>query len=193
MLPDARLALTRRELLAWLARAAVLAGVPLASTLQAATARAIGYGRDPALLDPARTWPLTLTRAQQEFVARLADLVLPADAHGPAPSTVGIVEFIDEWISAPYPRQREDRDAIVPELARLQGQADTAILEDDSFFLPFRRLCLLGYYTSAVGMRDIGHVEPAPATEFTGPPEAVRRKLANYLSYKQQCVADDTG
>lgn len=193
MPPDTRLSLTRREMLAWFARAAVLAGVPLSPTLLAAAPRIIGYGSDPDLLDPARTWPLTLTSEQQKFVARVADLVLPADAYGPAPSTIGIVEFIDEWVSAPYPRQREDRDAIVPGLTHLQGQTDAAVVADDGFFLPFRRLCLLGYYTSAAGMRDIGHVVPAPAAEFMGPPPAVRRKLARHLSYKQQNATTDTG
>lgn len=193
MPPDTRPALTRREMLAWIARAAILAGAPLSPVLQAATPRATGYGRDPDLLYPVRTWALTLTDEQKAFVARVADLILPADAHGPAPSAIGIVEFIDEWVSAPYPRQREDREAIVPAVMRLRGRADAAILADDGFFLPFRRLCLLGYYTSPTGMRDIGHVEPVPATEFTGPPEAVRRILADYLSYKQQDLVNDTG
>ena len=48
-------------------------------------------------------WPLTLTKEQRATATALCDLIIPADDTSPAASSVGVVDFIDEWISAPYP------------------------------------------------------------------------------------------
>lgn len=100
----------------------------------------------------------------------LADVLLPADAHGPAPSAVGIADFFDEWLSAPYPIQQADRALIVPAL----GASESG---DASFVNRFRELCLLGYYTSPAGMKDIGYVEPTPSQEWRGQPEVVLNRI----------------
>ena len=170
--------LTRRELLAWFGRAAVLVGMPtIVTAASAGDSSVAGYGGDPNLLDPQRPWTLTLSATQREAIERLADLLLPGDEHGPAPSRIGIAEFIDEWISAPYPQQREDRELILEGLEALPNGADSTLPETEPFFTTFRRVCVLGYYTSPAGLADIGCVVPAPAADFPGPPDAVRRRL----------------
>src|ERR1700738_4759585 len=71
-----------------------------------------GYGTDPKLLKtykPGELWPLTLTSRQRRTAHVLCDLILPADASSPSASEVGVVDFLDEWISAPYEGQRRDR------------------------------------------------------------------------------------
>ena len=71
-----------------------------------------GYGTDPKLLKtykPGELWPLTLTSTQRRTALVLCDLILPADASSPSASEVGVVDFLDEWISAPYEGQRRDR------------------------------------------------------------------------------------
>jgi hypothetical protein len=71
-----------------------------------------GYGTDPELIKvykPGELWPLTLTRPQRRTAKVLCDLIIPADASSPSASEVGVVDFIDEWISAPYEQQRRDR------------------------------------------------------------------------------------
>src|SRR5277367_2963209 len=76
----------------------------------APTAR--GFGLDPNLLRnyrPGELWPLTLTAAQRRLASVLADIIIPADDHSPSASAAGVVEFIDEWISAPYPSHQRDR------------------------------------------------------------------------------------
>jgi len=68
-----------------------------------------GYGTDPNLTQEWRAggpWPLTLGVAARLTTMALCDLIIPADDVSPAASSVGVVEFIDEWISAPYPQQR---------------------------------------------------------------------------------------
>src|SRR6185437_12623423 len=75
-----------------------------------------GYGPDPDLIKAygkGAFWPLTLNAQQRQLAAALSDLIIPADEHSPSASAVGVVDFIDEWISAPYPLQRADRDTVL--------------------------------------------------------------------------------
>jgi hypothetical protein len=85
-----------------------------------------GYGTDPDLLKvyrPGQLWPLTLTGSQRDTARVLCDLIIPADPSSPGASEVGVVEFIDEWISAPYKEQRWDRAMILEGFAWLDAEA----------------------------------------------------------------------
>jgi hypothetical protein len=115
------------------------------------------------------------------------------------------VDFIDEWISAPYPQQRADRAIILPGLtwidAEAQGrfgkdfaaldQAQKEVIADAicspakavpsaataaRFFAKFRDLTAGGFYTTPVGMKDIGYVGNVPLEKFEGPPLAALKK-----------------
>ena len=103
-----------------------------------------GYGFDPDLNDPTAPWPRIMTQIQKRQVGVLADIVLPKTPEYPAPSEVGIPDFMDEWISAPYPDQLADRllfskglDWIEAESQRrwktgflsLNGEQQTGLLE----------------------------------------------------------------
>ncbi|HUQ10493.1 MAG TPA: gluconate 2-dehydrogenase subunit 3 family protein [Steroidobacteraceae bacterium] len=167
-----------------------------------------GYGTDPDLMKEWKSggpWPLTLTANGRQTTKALADLIIPADEHSPAASAVGVVEFIDEWISAPYPQQRGDREIVLPGLAWLEaesqkrfGKGFAAITEpergaiaDDicsagkarpefaaaaKFFARFRDLTAGGFYTTPVGMKDIGYTGNTPLAKFDGPPlEALKK------------------
>jgi len=167
-----------------------------------------GYGTDPNLIKewkPGGPWPLTLTAEARVLVAALCDLIIPADDISPAASSVGVVDFIDEWISAPYPQQRADRDILLPGLAWIDAEADkrfsrkfaqldaaqsAAIADDISqparaasqfqnaarFFAKFRDLTAGGFYTTPVGMKDIGYTGNVPLERFDGPPlEALKK------------------
>jgi hypothetical protein len=208
----------RRDTLAWLARALALgvsptnlfAGPPLGTPavtppIQAdaeaqAPASVHGYGPDPDLANPTIPWPLTLTPDQRRTVTRLADLLLPADERSPAASALGVPEFVDEWVSAPYPLQRADRNLLEAGLRWLEARAggrfpsldaaaaglildeicDARSAPDDvpaAFFGRVRQICLIGYYSSNVGMADLGYVGNQPSTRFTGPPTEILARL----------------
>jgi len=65
-----------------------------------------GYGSDPDLSKnyrPGEPWPLTLTAEQRRLSGIVSDLIIPADDRSPSASAMGVVDFIDEWVSAPYP------------------------------------------------------------------------------------------
>jgi hypothetical protein len=70
-----------------------------------------GYGSDPDIqksYKPGELWPLTFTPEQRRKATILCDMIIPADSESPSASQVGVVDFIDEWISAPYLPQGGD-------------------------------------------------------------------------------------
>jgi hypothetical protein len=67
-----------------------------------------GIGTDPNLQKKEIPWPLVLTDAELKTVKVLGDIIIPADENGPEASAVGVPEFINEWVSAPYEQQRGD-------------------------------------------------------------------------------------
>ena len=168
-----------------------------------------GYGTDPPLVKaykPGEVWPLTLTETQQKTTRALADTILPADAYGPAASEVGVVGMIDEWVSAPYPDQQNDRPLILQGLewteqesqkrfkkgfAELTDQQRRAICDDvclptvkdprfkgpHRFFARFRSLCASAYYATPAGWKALGYVGNVALERFDGPPEEVLKKL----------------
>ena len=95
-----------------------------------------GYGTDPDLLKvyrPGELWPLTLTGSQKDTARALCDLIIPADPSSPSASEVGVAEFIDEWISAPYTGQRQDRAMVLEGFAWLDAEAASRYGERSSF------------------------------------------------------------
>ncbi len=200
----------RRTTLKWViaASAALQMPITLADEI-ASSAGAKGYGKDPNLLDvhtPGKLWPLTITEAQRETATSLCDVILPADGQWPAASSLGVVAFIDEWISAPYTPMSNDRPLILEglawmneesrrrfkkEFASLSGAQQQRICDDicpgpnakrdltreTTFFARFRALVSAGYYTTPQGMRDIGYVGNTPLAKYDGPPSAVLKRL----------------
>jgi hypothetical protein len=168
-----------------------------------------GYGTDPDLLktyNPGELWPLTFTKAQRATAVALCDVIIPADEKSPAASTVGVPDFIDEWISAPYPLHRGDQSLIVEGLdwietesqkrfgqsfPNLIGRQQRAICDDicfeknaapefkkaAHFFARYRDLTAGGFYTTPEGMKDIGYIGNVPLATFDGPPPELIKKL----------------
>lgn len=211
MNPSEPIRVTRREAIQWVAAAGATLGLAPGSVLAAGAASvdARPYGTDPVLnrtYKPGDLWPLTLAAGQRRTAAALCDLVLPADERSPAASAVGVPDFVDEWISAPYPVQQADRGVVLEGLAWIDAEAqrrfgkDFASLDpaqqgaiaDDichrprakaefaraaDFFAVFRNLATTGYYTTPAGMKDIGFVGNMPQARFAGPPKAVLERL----------------
>ena len=206
--------MSRRQVVQWFAAASatMAAGglpsiAPAADTYVPGAAPAFpnGYGTDPMLAkmyERGDVWPLTLSDAQRQTVTTLADIILPADDLGPAASEVQVPEFIDEWISAPYPDQLADRPIILEGLEWLEKESQTrfgkafsdldeksqyAICDDicdlasakpefkkaARFFRQFRSLASGGYYATEPGWKAIGFVGNVSMGIFPGPPPEV--------------------
>lgn len=67
-----------------------------------------GWPWDPDLVHPTRPWDLVLTEDEREGVAAIVDMIIPADDVSPAASEVGVVDFVDEWVSAPMEDMERD-------------------------------------------------------------------------------------
>src|SRR3954452_23787799 len=120
----------RRTAIKWMLTAAASTAL-LENGLAAAsnTARAkpgVGYGTDPDILKsykPGDVWPLTFSAPERATAASLCDTIIPADAKGPSASSVGVQDFIDEWISAPYPGHDDDKRTVTEGLAWLDDES----------------------------------------------------------------------
>jgi Gluconate 2-dehydrogenase subunit 3 len=173
----------------------------------ALTAR--GFGRDPNLLAnyrPGELWPLTLTATQRRLAGILADIIVPADDHSPSASAVGVVEFIDEWVSAPYPAHQRDRAIVLGGFAWIDAEATrrfgkefadldtasqhgicddicdesravTALRAAAHFFALYRDLTAGGFYSTPVGRTDLKFIGNVPLARVEGPPSALLKAL----------------
>lgn len=182
-------------------------GGPAAGDARAPTGS--GYGTDPDLsrvYHPGELWPLTLSAAERRTAAVLCDLILPADERSPSASSVGVVDFLDEWVSAPYPQQQADRPIVLTGLhwlddestrrfattfAALDEVRQRAICDDicheqtaaegfaeaAHFFARYRDLTAGGFYSTPEGRRDIGYIGNVPRATFEGPPLQVLRTV----------------
>jgi len=127
----------RRTAIKWLAAAtASFALADLRLLAKPAEGSALGYGMNPdmsRIYHPGELWPLTFTSEQRAAVVALCDLIIPAEGESPSASAVGVADFIDEWISAPYDDARsggpgrsdfvKDRTLILEGLVWLDGKA----------------------------------------------------------------------
>lgn len=146
------------------------------------------YGQDPDLINPVTPWPRTLTADQLNLVAHLSDMICPADDGGPSATDVAVPDVIDEWVSAPYSSQQNDRVLILNGLQWLDDEAgrrfnksfieanaseQIKIIDDIAFeakasepqfehavffFAKLRTLVFGGYFTSPEGTDDIGYM-----------------------------------
>jgi len=176
---------------------------------QAAAPGTKGYGTDPLLnkdYAPGEFWPLTMTEHQRRTSAALCGLIIPAENGVPSAADLKVHDFIDEWISSPYPDQKGDREIVLQGLAwiddestrrfgkkfvELSAQEREAIADDichapdtkpelkegARFFAKFRDLTAGGFYSTPEGMKDVGYVGNTPLIEFKGPPPEVLARL----------------
>jgi hypothetical protein len=163
-----------------------------------------GLGTDPNLLAKEIPWPLVLTEAEMKTVKVLGDIMIPADENGPAASAVGVPEFINEWMSAPYEQQQADLELLRKGLTWLDAEAkkrfekpfvgltadqQVAIIDDIMkdgsearkeaypFFRMFRDRVAGGYYSTPAGWKAIGYIGNVAMVEYPGPPPEVLKHL----------------
>jgi hypothetical protein len=196
--------ISRRAAIKWVM---AISAVPLVewSTLRIAAAPA-GTLSDPDLLHPKLLWDKTLSPEQLKTVTALCDVILPADERSPSASQLGVHDFIDEWVSAPFPTQSADRKIILDGLDWLDKEArrrfqkgfatlaeteKTAICDDICFvpaakppfkdaavfFTKARDLAVSAFYTTTEGMKDIQYIGNTPLATYSGPPAHVLAHL----------------
>jgi hypothetical protein len=118
-----------------------------------------------------------------------------------------VPDFINEWVSAPYPQQISDREQVRAGLAWIESEsaarfagnaiclagaeAEEQICDDicdigkakpehkkaAEFFSKMRNLTAGGFYTTPDGAKDLGYIGNIPLPEFPGPPPEVLKHL----------------
>jgi hypothetical protein len=217
--------LSRRQTMAWMLSAAAVAGArPAMAQVVSAASRAaapwpvlklaplpgVGYGTDPDTMNPKAPWPLILAKAHRALINRIGDIVLPADALSKGAGALDIAAFFDEWISAPYPNQQEDRPKFLALLLWLDAQsrlttgvefvlaepvAQSRMLdallayegvpaEAGDIFAWFRVLMIMGYYSLPETLAVAGLAPEEPILgDYPGPtPEAMTHLNALLVS-----------
>jgi hypothetical protein len=188
----------RRTALAWIgvvgAATAVGAGVVVYGPMKGGEPVTRGYGTDPKLAKPEKApWSRIMIQEQLQTAAILAEFILPASGSAPSASSLGVPDFVNEWVSAPYPDQLKDRPIIMNGLNALSAKvlkasaADRAAAlaalpkaTDDAtkaFWKRFRALTIGAYYTTDAGFKDIGYIGNVPRTSDPGPSAEVKAAL----------------
>ena len=152
-------------------------------------------------------WDKVMSPDELKATAALADIILPKDANGPAASEVGIADFMNEWISAPYEEHHEASEIIRGGLGWLNtesfrrfekgfadlSQAQQVQIVDDicddtkakpehkpgsRFFRKFRTLTIGGYYSHSASWKGLGYIgNVSMAGAFPGVPDEIIKKL----------------
>ena len=181
----------RRTTLKWLAAALAFSthhGKSLAGTFMPSPK---GIGTDPDLNHVAAIpWDKLMSAHELKQTALLADLFLPGTTESPSPSSLGIHDFVDEWISAPYPEQMSDRDIVRNGLVWLDQETIRSFAKDFDaasdeerlkmmtvmagmpelvFFKRLRNLVVAAYFSSDAGFKDIGYSGNVPLDAFPAP------------------------
>ncbi|MDJ0920572.1 MAG: gluconate 2-dehydrogenase subunit 3 family protein [Henriciella sp.] len=171
----------------------------------------IPYGSDPDLLEALVTWERTMTSQQIQLVAALGDALLPQTDDLPAASTVGVPDFIDEWISSPYEQTQSDRQAFFALFEWLERETlsdagtsfaaasidqQSALLDRFAWkdriepgleqqadaFDQFRNLAVSAYFASEQGSYWLGYRGNRPsAGDYAGPTDEALSHLNDAL------------
>ena len=203
--------LDRRAALKWMmaGTAAMMVTDRAALAQGAGAAAARGYGTDPDLVrsyQPGELWPLSFDDHQRRTATALCTLIIPAEGSVPSAGDLKVQDFIDEWISSPYPAQAADRPRILRGLAWIDEEsqrrfqrvfadlseaqqsaicdeicrvapADSPLHEASHFFRRFRDLTAGGFFTTPEGAKDAGYIGNVPLATFDGPPPEVLQRL----------------
>jgi hypothetical protein len=199
----------RRTALAWVGVVGVAlaggAGVVVYGPKMGGQPPPKGYGTDPKLVKPEPApWPRQMTPAQLQVAALVSDFILPASGAAPSATALGVPDFLNEWVSAPYPDQVKDKATILDGLealrlrARTRHGADFMALSADqragllkpltsakgderAFFRRFRSLVVGAYYTTEAGFKDIGYIGNVARAKDPGPSDEVKARLEHEL------------
>ena len=187
--------LSRREAIG------LMSGLPLALAITPEEATA-------AAVQVAQSRPYALrffTPREYATVVALSDLILPRDARSPSASEAGAPEFIDYIVAEQPVRQVAMRGGLVWLDSECRRRFDRAFLEasdterrqvlDDiawpsrarpemshgvTFFTTMRDLVAAGFWSSRVGVQDLGYMGNRPASWDGAPPEILKRLGVGY-------------
>lgn len=133
--------------------------------------------------------PEFFSASEAKLVTTLADVIMPKDDY-PSASEVGVPSFIESMVSTVYNEEQrnlflkglndfgslaqgtlqidftesldEDRFRFTYEQNQIAIQSRNESNQEPSFFLMFKELTILGYFTSELGATQVLRYEPTP-------------------------------
>jgi hypothetical protein len=190
--------LDRRELLR------LVVAAPLAAGFTWTEAEAASASRSARAAAQARTafQPKFFTAHEYATVRVLVDLIIPKDERSGSAADAGVPEFMDFMMSDQPARQTAMRGGLAwldlechrryDKTFVVCADAERRVVLDDiawprrarrevshgvAFFNSFRDLTASGFWTSKVGIADLGYVGNTVVPEWTGCPPEVLKKL----------------
>ena len=158
-----------------------------------------------------------LNSHELETIAVLCDIILPANAEFGSASDAEVPEFIEfivkdmpahqlpmrggiAWLDN-YSNSRfgnqfkslspEQQKSICDEIA-FPGKTKPELLAGEKFFTRMRNLTLTGYYTSEMGIKDLGYIGNMPNTWDGIPAEVLAKHSVSYEpDWLAKCVDPD--
>jgi hypothetical protein len=150
------------------------------------------------------------TDAEMKTITVLADIIIPADEHSGSATEAGVPEFIEfivkdmpqhqvpmrgglRWLDVEclnrYQKRFTDCEsgqqiALIEDIA-YPDEVDAALRPGASFFSLMRNLTASGFYSSKIGIQDIGYVGNTP-TIWDGVPQDVLQQYG--FSYDQKTL-----
>ena len=192
----------RRAVLKTLAAAPVAAAITWTQADAEAAAEAAQAARQTAAQTQRRYVPKFFTAHEWATVAVLVNLIIPKDAKSGSATDAGVPEFMDfmmidqptrqsamrgglAWLDDQCQRRHDktfvaladaERRAILDEIA-WPRRVKPDVTHGVSFFNSFRDLTASGFFTSKIGMADLGYMGNTFVVNWTGCPDAVLKKL----------------
>jgi gluconate 2-dehydrogenase gamma chain len=194
--------MNRRAVLKLLTSAPVAAGVALTDAeaqhahVQAQAAREAARSSGTAFK------PQFFTEHEYQTVRSLSDLIVPKDERSGSATDAGVPEFMDfimidmptrqvamrgglAWLDLESQRRFDktfvgatdaERREILDDISTY-GQIDPALSHGQAFFRSFRDLTSSGFWTSKMGIEDLGYMGNTYVAEWNGCPPEVLKKL----------------
>jgi gluconate 2-dehydrogenase gamma chain len=179
----------------------LLRNVALAATLGGLNAEAAQHVHQAAAAEKADTgtYKAKLLNAHEfQTMQRLADMIIPADEHSKGALDAGAVEFIDllcsqnpelatiytggiAWLDGAMKRQynsdfvtaKPDQQTAMLDLIAYRKNQTPELGPGIVFFDWARKMVVDAYYTSAIGVKDVGYMGNKGMSEFTVPVSAL--------------------
>ena len=114
------------------------------------------------------------TLDEHSLVDRLTEMILPADDHSPGAREAQVAAYIDLVLSySPPARRKAFREALAglagASMAKLAAAEKKPETPAEHLFVELKKLTLLGYYTSEIGLRrELGYQGNAALASFPG-------------------------
>jgi gluconate 2-dehydrogenase gamma chain len=193
--------MNRRALLKLISAAPVAAGFALTEA-EAQHAHSLAQGARQAARAAGTPYaPKFFTAHEYETVKILSDLIIPADERSGSATDAGVPEFMDftmidqptrqvamrgglAWLDLESQRRFDttfvkattaQRAEILDDISTY-GELKPALTHGQAFFRSFRDLTASGFWTSKMGITDLGYVGNTAVAQWNGcPPEALEK------------------